>query len=278
MPSSAPAVPERPPLLAVRNLSAGYGGLIALNRVSLEVAQGAVLALLGANGAGKSTLLKVIAGEVRARTGGVAFDGERIDGRPPWEISGLGVCYVPEGGGVFHELTVADNLLLASPGGADLDRVYDLFPVLAERRSQGAGSLSGGEKRMLSLSRAILGQPRVLLVDEPSLGLAPVIVDRLFEVLGVLRDEGITVVLVEQYVDRALELADHAAVLAKGLVRYRGTAEDLAGTTLLEELYLGRDKASGHAPPRRGASGSRSSNPRQARSARRATRPRRASK
>lgn len=237
-------VPAAPSLvLEARDIRAGYGSVLVLDDVTFGVPRGSTVAVLGANGAGKSSLLAVLSGQLRPWRGRVTFQGRSAIGRRPWDLAREGLCCIPEGGGLFHDLTVRDNLLLAGAGRqgfASVDEVFDLFPVLAERRGQRAGTLSGGEKRMLALSRAVLARPAVLLVDEPSLGLAPIVVEEVFAVLRRLRDEThASVVLVEQYVDRALGLADWAWVLTKGRVTYSGQAAGLAGSATLHAAYLG---------------------------------------
>jgi branched-chain amino acid transport system ATP-binding protein len=187
--------------------------------------------------------MAVLSGRLRPWRGDVYFEGQPVVGRRPRDLARSGLCCIPVGGGLLQDLSVRDNLLLAGAGragNASVGEVYDLFPVLAERRSQRAGTLSGGEKRMLALSRAVLVRPTVLLVDEPSLGLAPIVVDEVFAVLRRLRDETATsIVLVEQYVERALDLADWAWVLTKGRVTYSGEAAGLAGSETLHAAYLG---------------------------------------
>lgn len=245
--------------IEVRGVRAGYGRVLALDDVTFGLPTGSVVAVLGANGAGKSTLLSVLAGLVKPWDGEVRIAGERIGELRPWDIARLGVCSVPEGGGIFQELSVRDNLLLAATAAssnAESDEVFDLFPILAKRRSQRAGSLSGGEKRMLALSRAVLARPSVLLVDEPSLGLAPIVVDEVFAVLHRLNTErAMSIVVVEQYVDRALELASWAFVLTKGRVTYAGAVHELIGSGALEAAYLGGvDATDGGAAETSGAS------------------------
>lgn len=246
-------------VLEARRVRAGYGRLLALDDVTFGVPRGSTVAVLGANGAGKSTLLAVLSGRLRPWRGEVRFDGHPVADRRPWDLARDGLCCIPEGGGLFHDLSVRDNLLLAGTSRADLarlDEVFDLFPVLAERRAQRAGTLSGGEKRMLALSRAVLVRPSVLLVDEPSLGLAPIVVDEVFAVLRRLRDQTSTsIVLVEQYVDRALAIADWAWVLTKGRVTYSGQAAGLAGSDTLHAAYLGTaapEAATGNGAKRKG--------------------------
>jgi branched-chain amino acid transport system ATP-binding protein len=233
-------------VLDVADLVVAYGAVTALDNVSIEIAGGSVTAVLGANGAGKTTLLRAVSGLVRPRSGRITVDGRAITGRPAEEIARLGVAHVPESGGVITELTVAENLKLGGLWRRDraalrrrVDVVYDLFPPLAARRGRLAATLSGGERQMLALGRALVGGPRLLLVDEPSLGLAPRVVAQLMAVLRRLRDEhGLTVVLVEQNARSALSIADRAIVLNLGTV-----AADLdraeAVDDRLRHAYLG---------------------------------------
>lgn len=242
--AARPTPPRPAPLLEAVGLSAGYGRIVALSDVALVVPERATVALIGANGAGKSTLLKVLSGAVPAWSGRVTFEGRPVAGAAPWDRVRRGLYYLPEGGGLFNALSVRDNLRLAHElgraGEEDLERVVALFPVLAQRRHQRAGTLSGGEKRMLALGRAILARPRLLLVDEPSLGLAPMIVDQLFEVLAALRrDEGISLVVVEQHTTKVLEIAQWVWVLRKGRVAFAGRVDDLQDSEVLRSAYFG---------------------------------------
>jgi branched-chain amino acid transport system ATP-binding protein len=233
-------------VLTVDNLSAGYGPVRALDDVSLTAGRGEITAVLGANGAGKTTLLRTISGLVRARSGTVSLDGRPLTGVSTEDLPALGLAHVPEGRGVLAELTVEENLRLGALGSrrrasaADLRRVYDLFPVLAERRNGLAHVLSGGERQMLVIGRALLSRPKVLLLDEPSLGLAPRIVVQIFDLLrGLVRDDGLTVVLVEQNARSALSIADHGVVLNLGKVVVRDDAAALAADDGLRHAYLG---------------------------------------
>jgi len=229
-------------LLEVRGIEAGYGAVQVLRGVDLDVPAGKVVALLGPNGAGKSTLLKTIAGLIAPTSGTVTLEGEELTGRPTNDISRAGVCLIPEGRGIFPNLTVADNLRLSLMGhdGAEA-QVFDHFPILADRRTQRAGTLSGGEQQMLALARAVATQPRVLMADELSLGLAPLIVQRLFDVtLRRVHDEqGQTILLVEQYATHALRIADVVYILNRGEVAWSGTPDELRGSDELAEAYLG---------------------------------------
>jgi branched-chain amino acid transport system ATP-binding protein len=232
------------PLLEVDALSVAYGGARALFDVSLRLDAGRAIAVLGANGAGKSSLAAAIVGVVRPTGGHVRFDGVDITRRAPHRISRAGVAYVPEGRGIYPHLTVIDNLRAmlryAVPKGERDDAVahaVELFPVLGQRRRQAAGTLSGGEQQMLSLARVLAAPPKLLVADEMSLGLAPMMVDLVFESLGRAKAAGVTVLLVEQYVERALELADDAVVLRQGSVAWSGAAADAHAAAL--ESYLG---------------------------------------
>lgn len=230
-------------LLEVHGLRAGYGGAEVLHGINLAVGTGEVLALLGPNGAGKSTALKVIAGHLRQTSGAVRFRDRDLAGHSAAERARVGLYLVPEGRAVFASLTVADNLRLSSGAPerrltSRVSEALDLFPVLAARQLQLAGTLSGGEQRMLALARAFVADPLLLMLDEPSLGLAPRVIDEVFEVIGRFAAAGIAIVLVEQYVQRALDVADQVCVLAKGDVAFAGAPDQLA-TADLAASYLG---------------------------------------
>jgi branched-chain amino acid transport system ATP-binding protein len=216
-------------MLDVVAVRAGYGQGDVLHGVDLAVEAGQLVAVLGPNGAGKSTLLKVIAGFVAPTGGLVTFDGVDVVGAPPSELARCGLYWLPEGRAVFPSLSVVENLRVASggPEPPNFESVFAAFPRLAERREQLAGTMSGGEQRMLALARAFLAEPLVLLLDEPSLGLAPKVVDEVFAGIARFRDQGTAVVLVEQYVHRSLALADHAVVLDRGSVAFGGAAAEL---------------------------------------------------
>jgi branched-chain amino acid transport system ATP-binding protein len=236
------------PLLAVRGLTVAYGAVVAVRDVSLDVEAGGVVAALGPNGAGKTTLLRAIAGALKAQSGTVMFDGRSLIGMVPEEVLRTGIALVPEGRHVFPRLTVEENLVI---GGislkdreqlrADADRWLSRFPILGERSKQLAGTLSGGEQQQLAIARALMSRPRMLLLDEPSLGLAPIFVDRIFELILELRADGVTVLIVEQNVHRALEIADRAYVLSVGSVVASGRTEQLLEGEL-ERTYLGISK------------------------------------
>jgi branched-chain amino acid transport system ATP-binding protein len=227
-------------------VSAAYGRIQALRGVSLEVPAGSVVALLGANGAGKTTTLRVISGLLRPTDGAVFFEGRRIDRLPPEAIVRLGVAHVPEGRQVFADLTVGENLILGAYARrdrrnvpADLERVFELFPVLRERRKQLAGTLSGGEQQMLAIGRALMARPRLLLLDEPSLGLAPMVAREIFRTVRRVNAEGTTVLLVEQDASRALQVAQTAYVLQTGQVVLWGPAAELRQNEAVRRSYLG---------------------------------------
>jgi branched-chain amino acid transport system ATP-binding protein len=235
------------PLLRLRNVEAAYGRFVALQNVSLVVPEGSVVALLGPNGVGKTTLLRTASGMLAPSAGTIEFAGHRIEGRPDHVIAKLGLAHIPEGRGIFPGLSVRENLAMAGFATADAERafghVFELFPVLERRLEQMAGTLSGGEQQMLSLARAIITRPRLLMVDELSLGLAPILVGQLFETLSQIRDAGTTVLLVEQYVRYALRLADVCVVLQKGRVAFIGEPSELAGGAAAA-AYLGGTQAS----------------------------------
>ena len=234
------------PLLRLRNVDASYGRFVALSNVSLIVPEGAVVALLGPNGAGKTTMLRTISGMLSPAGGRIEFDGVRIDRMPDHRIAKLGLAHIPEGRGIFPGLTVRENLLMArntARNGDGLGRVFELFPILQKRRSQTAGTLSGGEQQMLSLARAIITTPRMLMIDELSLGLAPRLVSQLFDNVATIRDSGTTILLVEQYVRHALRLADVVVILHKGKVRFIGEPGELEHDETLVESYLGTSGA-----------------------------------
>jgi branched-chain amino acid transport system ATP-binding protein len=233
-------------MLELRNVVAGYGAFTALWDVSLRVSAGEAVAVVGPNGAGKTTLMRVISGLVPARSGDLVFEGASLAGRRPHQLVGRGIAHVPEGRRLFPALTVADNLkmgaFLPSARGhfsESLERVYALFPVLAERRSQRAGSLSGGEQQMLAIGRALMSRPKIILLDEPSMGLAPVMVLRLFELIRRVREEGYTILVVEQNVRQVLKLVDRAYLLEVGRIRMEGRADQLSEQDFVRKAYMG---------------------------------------
>jgi len=235
------------PLLRLRNVESRYGAFVALQHVSLVVPEGSVVALLGPNGVGKTTLLRTVSGMMAPWAGEITFDGVRIDRMPDHEIARLGLEHIPEGRGIFPTLSVRENLMMAAYTtdglNGSLTRVNELFPVLETRRDQIAGTLSGGEQQMLSLARAIITRPRLLMVDELSLGLAPRLVGQLFDTLEKIKQDGTTILLVEQYVRYALRLADIVVILHKGHVAFIGEPGELAHEGKLVEAYLGGSQA-----------------------------------
>ncbi len=234
-----------PSILSVRGVETFYGAIQALHGVDLEVARGEIVTLIGANGAGKSTLLMTICGNPRARSGTILLDGEDITALPTFQIVRRGVAQVPEGRRIFARMSVYENLqmgaILADPANfkSDIDRVFSMFPRLAERRDQRGGTLSGGEQQMLAIGRALMSRPRILLLDEPSLGLAPLIVRQIFDSIGrIAREEGVTIFLVEQNAFHALRLADRGYVLANGRVRLSGSGKELLANQEVRAAYL----------------------------------------
>lgn len=232
------------PALELRGVSVSYGGLQALRDVSMVVPVGAAVALLGANGAGKSTALRAISGVIRAERGRILAGGQRIERRHAYRIARMGVVHVPEGRGIFPSLTVRENLLMASAAlGAAVDPVEEgiaLFPVLGTRLSQVSGSLSGGEQQMLALARVMMTRPRLLMIDELALGLAPMTVERLMGMVRRINEEGTTVILVEQSVNRAMSLAERCFFIERGEIRFDGpTAELMQRDDLLRPVFLG---------------------------------------
>jgi branched-chain amino acid transport system ATP-binding protein len=232
--------------LSVRHLEVRYGDLVGVADVSLDVAEGSVVALLGSNGAGKTTTLNAIAGLVRASRGSIEWGGAPITNLPAFAIVPRGLALSPEGWRLFVGQTVEQNLRLGATAlgektrlAALLERAYAIFPRLAERRRQRAGTLSGGERQMLALARALMSEPKLLMLDEPSLGLAPAIVDALYETLQRLHREGLTLLLAEQSVPLALDIADYAYVLQTGRTVLEGKAKDLAGDPQVQHIYLG---------------------------------------
>ncbi|WP_395710697.1 ABC transporter ATP-binding protein [Reyranella sp.] len=237
---------SRAPLLRIEHLQVRYGDLIGVADVSLDVPAGSVVALLGSNGAGKTTTLNAIAGIVPVSAGSVTFGGENIAGLPAFAVVRKGLALSPEGWRLFTQQSVENNLMLGATPLADrsriarlLERVYSVFPRLAERRKQRAGTMSGGERQMLAVGRALMSDPKLLLLDEPSLGLAPAIVDSMYDAFANLHKDGQTILLAEQSVDLALEAADHAYVLQVGRTVLEGPARDLATNPDVQRIYLG---------------------------------------
>jgi branched-chain amino acid transport system ATP-binding protein len=228
---------------ALRGIEAGYGGTQVLGGVDLVVPPSSVVALLGANGAGKTTLLRVASGALHPTAGQLLLDGDDVTGLKPHEMVSLGVCHVPEGRGVFPGLSVRDNVLLQANGGDEavaIERAVKAFPVLGNRLNQTAGTMSGGEQQMLALARAYVQSPRVVLLDEVSIGLAPKIVDEIFEFLALLAADGSSLLLVEQYVTRALEAADYVYLMSRGSVQFCGEPSELADIDVFA-TYVGTD-------------------------------------
>jgi branched-chain amino acid transport system ATP-binding protein len=235
-----------PPLLEAENVQAQYGWTQVLHGLSFAVEPGGITTILGANGAGKTTTLRAVCGMVKT-SGAIVFDGRRIDGKATEDIVRLGIAHAPEGRGTFVNLTLEENLRLGAYARrdrarlpADFKRVYQYFPVLAQRRRQQAGTLSGGEQQMLAVARALMSRPRLLLLDEPSLGLAPLVVREIFRIVRTInREEGVSVLLVEQNASLALELADHAYLIETGKVVMSGLAAELRQDDAIRRSYLG---------------------------------------
>jgi branched-chain amino acid transport system ATP-binding protein len=234
-------------LLEVRDLRVAYGQIEAVRGVSFDVDAGQVVALIGSNGAGKTTTLRTLSGLQRPTAGEVRFDGKRIDDLPAHEIVALGVAHAPEGRRLFHRMTIRENLDLGAyrrndgEVEADVKMVYDMFPVLAERRTQTAGTLSGGEQQMLAIGRALMCRPRMLMLDEPSMGLSPLVMRTIFSTLAELKARGTTLLLVEQNAQAALGLADHGHVLETGRIVLSGSGADLLRDEGVRKAYLGED-------------------------------------
>ena len=234
------------PLLRVTGLAAGYGAIAAIKGISLDVEQGEIVTLIGSNGAGKSTTLRALSGVIKPRAGQVTFRDKPIERLAPHKIVRLGISHVPEGRGIFHRMTVQENLLLGAYQrdddlSGDLDRVYSLFPRLKERLGQPGGTLSGGEQQMLAIGRALMARPTLLLLDEPSMGLSPLLVETIFATIVQIRQQGATVLLVEQNALMALEIADRAYVLESGAITLQGTGAELASNDAVRRSYLGED-------------------------------------
>ncbi len=235
-------------LLKVMDLKVSYGGIEALKGISFEVEKGSIVTLIGANGAGKSTTLRAISGLVPVKSGTITYDGNVINGQSPQKIVAEGICMVPEGRRVFPNLTVLENLKIGAylrkdDLTADIDHVYRLFPRLKERHWQLAGTLSGGEQQMLAVGRALMMRPKILMMDEPSLGLAPLVIRDIFRIIQTLHEEGITILLVEQNANAALKIADFAFVLETGFLGMQGTGAQLLNDPGIKAAYLGTAKA-----------------------------------
>ena len=234
------------PLLDVAGLVAGYGAIKAVKGIDLSVNEGEIVTLIGSNGAGKSTTLRAISGIIESRTGRITFRDTNIERFPPHRIVKLGMSHVPEGRGIFHRMSVHENLLLGAYQrnddlASDLDRVYQLFPRLKERLNQPGGTLSGGEQQMLAIGRALMARPQLLLLDEPSMGLSPILVETIFATITQIRQQGSTVLLVEQNALMALEIADRAYVIESGVITLKGTGAELAKDDSVRRAYLGEE-------------------------------------
>lgn len=235
-------------LLEVADLSVAYGAIEAVSRVSFSVAEGQIVCLIGANGAGKTTTLQTISGLLRPRAGTIVFDGNPIGRLPAHEILRRGIAHCPEARRVFGRMTVEENLQLGaytradSGVGADIDRIYQLFPVLGERRHQKSGLLSGGEQQMLAIGRAMMSRPRLLMLDEPSMGLAPLMTELILDTIRELREQGTTILLVEQNALAALALADHGYVIDLGQTTLDGPGSELLADSRVRSAYLGEDQ------------------------------------
>lgn len=234
-------------MLKLENVQAGYGNILAIKDVNLEITQGEIITLIGANGAGKSTTLMSISGVVPLRAGRISFKDQEIHRKEPDEIVRMGICQVPEGRHIFPQLTVQENLDMGAflrkdkkEIKQDIDYVFSLFPILAERRGQDGGTLSGGEQQMLAMSRALMARPQLLLLDEPSMGLAPLVIKQIFEIIKQINTENnTTIFLVEQNANQALHIADRGYVIENGKIVFSGTAESLLKNTDIQKAYLG---------------------------------------
>jgi branched-chain amino acid transport system ATP-binding protein len=237
-------------MLTIENLHAGYGKVEVLHGISIEVPKGKVITLIGSNGAGKTTTMRAVSGMIAPSAGDIRLDGERIAGLESFHIAKRGLAHSPEGRGVFATMSVADNLLLGAfprltgsrPRGdvkGDLERAMDLFPRLKERRTQLAGTLSGGEQQMLAMARAVMLNPDVVLLDEPSMGLAPILVEEVFRIIARLKEQGVTMLLVEQFAAAALAVADYGYVLENGRISVHGPAASLRDDPAVRAAYLG---------------------------------------
>jgi branched-chain amino acid transport system ATP-binding protein len=235
----------KPPLLEFREVDTFYGSLHILKDVNYSVGEGEIVALLGSNGAGKTTTMNTILGIVRPRDGQIVFNGNRIDGRVTRDIVAQGIAPVPEGRRVFTRLTVVDNLEMGAwtrkdrEIKQDLDRVFELFPRLAERKNQMAGTMSGGEQQMLAIGRALMARPKLMIMDEPSMGLSPILTERVFDTVVEINKQGTTIFLVEQNVNMALQIASRGYVLQTGQVVLSGSAQELLSSDMVRKAYLG---------------------------------------
>ena len=233
-------------LLKVENLEVYYGVIRALKGISFEVNEGEIVTLLGANGAGKTTTMQSIMGLIHPKSGTVTYDGKNITGMPAYKIVKMGMTQVPEGRRIFAELTVYENLLMVAYIESDkakikrdIDEIYTIFPRLGERKNQVAGTLSGGEQQMLAMGRAMMSHPRLLMLDEPSMGLSPLLVDQVFDIIKHFHQIGTTILLVEQNASKSLSISDRAYVLENGAIAYSGTGKELAESDDIKKAYLG---------------------------------------
>lgn len=233
-------------LLKVSGLKVAYGGIQAVKGIDFEVREGELVSLIGSNGAGKTTTMKAITGTLPVAAGSIEFLGKSIKGRGAWDLVGEGLVMVPEGRGVFTRMTITENLQIGAyirkdkaEIAKDMDRVFATFPRLKERATQLAGTMSGGEQQMLAMGRALMARPKVLLLDEPSMGLSPIMVDKIFEVVKQVYDQGVTVLLVEQNASRALQLADRGYVMESGLITMSGDAKVMLSDPKVRAAYLG---------------------------------------
>jgi branched-chain amino acid transport system ATP-binding protein len=233
-------------LLSVHDVKVAYGGIQAVKGVSLKVREGELVSLIGSNGAGKTTTMKAITGLLPLGGGHIQLAGKTIDGQGPWDLVQQGLAMVPEGRGVFTRMTIVENLQMGAyirddndAIAEDIERIFTTFPRLKERRDQLAGTMSGGEQQMLAMGRALMSRPKVLLLDEPSMGLSPIMVDKIFEVIQDVSAQGVTILLVEQNASRALHIADRAYVMESGLITLSGDAHEMLHDPKVREAYLG---------------------------------------
>ncbi len=236
-------------MLSVKNLKVAYGGIQAVKGIDLEVGEGELVTLIGSNGAGKTTTMKALTGSLPLQLGEIEFMGQSITGRGAWDLVGQGLAMVPEGRGVFTRMTILENLQMGaysvtsvdakSQIAEDVERAFATFPRLKERKNQLAGTMSGGEQQMLAMARALMSRPKMLLLDEPSMGLSPLMVEKIFDVVREVRSQGVTVLLVEQNAKLALQIADRAYVMESGLITMSGQAKDLLHDPRVRAAYLG---------------------------------------
>ncbi|NYT66033.1 ABC transporter ATP-binding protein [Alcaligenaceae bacterium] len=242
--------PSNTPLLDIRQLQVSYGGIRAVRGIDIQVKQGELVSLIGANGAGKSTTLRAICGLEPVAGGDILYDGHSIAGQQSYMLVRQGLVMVPEGRGIFGQLTIAENLAMGAyirtdkvQIERDIEHVFELFPRMAERRKQSAGTLSGGEQQMLAMGRAMVSKPRLLLLDEPSMGLAPLLIDRIFEVVRTIASEGVTILLIEQNARLALETSSRGYVMESGTIILDGPSEQLLDNPKVRAAYLGEEDA-----------------------------------